>query len=204
MPTKPTENISRGDIDHRDGRVRRGARNREKILDAVYDIVRSGESLPTAELVAQRAGVGERTVFRHFEDMEQLHIDMSKRVGDEVIPLVVKPIAAGGSIADRLHELVARRVKIYEHLAPFRRAARPARASSPIIREGHAQLDVAMRRSLRKALSPELVGLTADSVEALDAILSFETWDRLRSNQRLGPIQSARVIEKTALVLLQP
>ena len=38
-----------------DGRVQRGARNRERILDALLELVRAGELLPTAEQVAARA-----------------------------------------------------------------------------------------------------------------------------------------------------
>ena len=53
-----------------DGRVLRGARTRERIVDAVFELVSEGTVRPTAEEVASRAGVGIRTVFRHFDDME--------------------------------------------------------------------------------------------------------------------------------------
>ena len=50
-----------------DGRVRRGARNRQTIVDALLDLVGSGILRPTAQQVADRAGVGIRTVFAPVE-----------------------------------------------------------------------------------------------------------------------------------------
>ncbi len=75
-------------IESADGRVRRGAQNRDRILDALYALIGEGELQPTAEQVARRAGVGERTVFRHFEDMETLHAELSGRLRREVAPLL--------------------------------------------------------------------------------------------------------------------
>ena len=78
-----------------DGRVQRGARNRELILDALFTLVASGDLQPTAEEVAQQAGVGTRTVFRHFDDMESLYAEMSARVEKEIRPLLGGELPAG-------------------------------------------------------------------------------------------------------------
>ena len=58
-----------GAVAMQDGRVQRGARNREAILDACLELIRERAALPTAQDVAVRAGVQVRTVFRHFDDM---------------------------------------------------------------------------------------------------------------------------------------
>ena len=53
-----------------DGRFRRSVRSRERILDALRELVSEGNLRPTGQQVAARASVSLRTVFRQFDDME--------------------------------------------------------------------------------------------------------------------------------------
>ena len=82
-------------------------------MDAILQLVQQGIARPTAEEVAERAGVGIRTVFRHFDDMESLHAELNQRIGDEVRPLL-GPRSFEGTIAERLSELVALRSRVFE------------------------------------------------------------------------------------------
>ncbi|RYD83835.1 MAG: TetR/AcrR family transcriptional regulator, partial [Sphingomonadales bacterium] len=56
-----------------DGRRQRSNRSRDQIVRAMIDLVRAGEMQPAAARVAEKANVGLRTVFRHFEEMETLN-----------------------------------------------------------------------------------------------------------------------------------
>ena len=58
-----------------------------------------------------------------------------------------------------------------------------------------------LRADLLRAL-PELRRARDDVVDALDVALSFETWDRLRVDQRLGRERAAAALERTVLALL--
>ncbi|CAN7153443.1 hypothetical protein LJR164_000122 [Phenylobacterium sp. LjRoot164] len=60
-------------IEKRDGRRERAVASRARILEAMVDLIQAGEVQPSAEAVAVRAGVGVRTVFRLFNDVEGLH-----------------------------------------------------------------------------------------------------------------------------------
>src|SRR5213076_1131404 len=60
-----------------DGRRKRGEDNRNRISQAFLSLVAEGVVAPTAEDVAHRAGVGLRSVFRHFTDMEALYREMA-------------------------------------------------------------------------------------------------------------------------------
>ena len=62
-----------------DGRVNRSVATRKKIVNAVTELVYEGFLSPTAEQVSQRANIGLRTVFRHFDDMNSLY---SEIIGD--------------------------------------------------------------------------------------------------------------------------
>jgi AcrR family transcriptional regulator len=57
-----------------DGRVARRLDNRERILRALYALIRSGRSHPTLREVAANAGVTPRTLLNHFPDMGALVI----------------------------------------------------------------------------------------------------------------------------------
>ncbi len=70
-----------------DGRRQRSDASRRKIALAMLDLLREGEADPSADLVAERAGVGRRTVFRLFSDMEgvfrEMHAIMASRLTPE-------------------------------------------------------------------------------------------------------------------------
>ncbi len=183
-----------------DGRVRRGAENRERIVTALMDLVREGTLRPTAEQVAERAGVGTRTVFRHFEDMEQLHAETSARVLEEVAPLLALP-PPSGPLAARVAELVARRAQLYEAIGPLRRAAATLRWRSKFLQAHHVGTARGLRADLERAL-PEMARLPEPASAALEQVTSFEAWDRLRTDQRLGVERARAAMETAARALL--
>ena len=179
--------------DRVDGRVARGARNRDRIVEAAIHLVRAGDLHPTAERIAEQANVGVRSVFRHFDDLDGLFRAISEKVEDEIAPLAdSSPI--DGKLIDRIAELVRRRTKVYERVAPFRRSARVHRNKSVAIRIGHGHLDRWHRCQLEETLAAELKGAPAELIEALDAMASFEIWDRLRNDQRLSRERASAVI----------
>jgi AcrR family transcriptional regulator len=182
--------------------VRRGLHNRERILDAIYELVRSGVVEPTAEQIARAADVGERSVFRHFEDLERLHADMGARVEQEVMQLALPMPADSGPLETRVHELVRHRSKIYEYIAPFRRAGYRDLHRSAFIRERHEDMTARMRADLERVFAPELAKAEKEVAEAADAIASFEAWERLRTAQKLGRQRAMRVVETGLLKLL--
>ncbi|WP_415427269.1 TetR/AcrR family transcriptional regulator, partial [Staphylococcus borealis] len=71
-----------------DGRRRRSQDSRARIVQAMLDLVREGDVSPSAELVAARADVGLRTVFRHFSDLDSLYREMSAVISSELMALV--------------------------------------------------------------------------------------------------------------------
>jgi AcrR family transcriptional regulator len=183
-----------------DGRALRGERNRLRIVEAILELIRSGEPNPTAELVARRAGVGTRSIFRHFDDMEGLYAAVAARVGDEVLSLLGEA-RFEGSLEKRVRQLARSRIRIYERVAPIRRREMPHEASSPAVQRTKAAVESRLRRQLHEAL-PELEACDPDQIEALDALLSWESWNRLRSVRRLGGERVARLLEEAATTLL--
>ncbi len=188
-------------VETRDGRVRRGEANRERILEALYELVGEGVSQPTAEQVAKRAGVGERTVFRHFEDMETLYAEINARLRQEYGPLLGEPVREG-PLEARVASLVERRVRVFDHALPYFRAAQRHRARSKYLREEYTHTRRQLREELVRQLAPEIEA-SGDLVEAIELLVTPDAYDRLRGEQRLGRERVTQLLERAVLALIR-
>ena len=155
-----------------DGRRRRAEDSRARIVAAMLEIIHAGEVTPSAEQVAQRADVGLRTVFRHFQDMESLYREMSGVIEGELRAVVERPFQSG-DWRERILELIERRAGAFERVGPFLRASMAFRYRSEIP-GGHdnTRLVAALREILKRQLPP---GIARDplKLEILDLLLSF-------------------------------
>lgn len=184
-----------------DGRLRRGERSRGAIVSALFELVGEGVLQPTAQQVAERAGVGIRSVFRHFDDMDGLFATMDARLREDALP-ILREDASKGALRERAKALVDRRVRLFERIAPYKRSANVQRWRSKFLSGRHALLVRELRAALLRAL-PELSGAPREWVEALDVLLSFEAWDRLRTDQRLSRERAQAALERTVLALVE-
>src|SRR5258708_21138594 len=70
-----------------DGRNRRAAETRRKIIAAAKAMISETSTAPTVVAVAKRADVSGRSAFQHFGDVESLFVTFIDRVrADPVIP----------------------------------------------------------------------------------------------------------------------
>ena len=183
-----------------DGRTRRRERNRERVLEALFALVREGYCRPTADQVAERAGVGRRTVFRHFDDLESLFAELATQVREEARKSRV-PVDQAQPLRDRVCELVARRASLFEDLAPFRRANRSQLWRSPVLRTFEVENNLELREDLLHAI-PELQEAPRASAEGVEMLTGPETWDRLREAQSLSFAEAETTIRNLVLHLL--
>lgn len=177
-----------------DGRAQRSERSRNAIVRAMLDLIAEGTPAPTAQLVAERADVGVRTVFRHFSDMDTLFAAMTDTIREEVEPLLVKDPQTG-PLPDRVEEMIERRVLIFEKLSPYLRASIAQRKRSVFVKEQHDRDARLFRRDLKRWL-PELESAAQDVADALEMALSFEAWDRMRNEQKLGVKRATSAIRR--------
>ena len=91
----------------------------------------------------------------------------------------------------RVLELVARRAGVFEKISPYRRASDALRHRSKFLGSETNRLVVALREILER-----VVGDSVDppTLEALDLMLSFEAWSRLRREQNLSPEEAQGVL----------
>lgn len=180
--------------------MRRAQRSGQAIVDALLALIGDGVLEPTAQQVAERAGVGIRTVFRRFSDMESLYAEVDARVQAEALPLLLGG-PPGGSVRERARALVRRRIEFFERITPYKRSGNVKRWRSPFLGERHARLVRVLRTELLRWL-PELGRAPAAVADALDLATSFEAWDRLRGEQGLARPRAQAAVEQTVLALV--
>lgn len=181
-----------------DGRRQRSDASRRKIAHAMLELLREGEPDPSADLVAERAGVGRRTVFRLFSDMEGVFREMHAIMTSRLTPEFVRPFVAATWRA-RVDELIERRSKAFEEMLPIKTAADARRYTSNFLQKEHKKVTRLQREALRDVLPSNLA--KGDMLEALDLTLSFEAWRRLRYEQGLS-IKQAQVVLRQLVAAL--
>ena len=179
-----------------DGRRLRADSSRRRIVEAMMELVKEGDVSPSAEAVAAKAGVGRRTVFRLFSDMETVYGEIQHVMLGRIEPIFCAPLE-GRTWRDRLDEMIERRALVFEEILPFKTAADARRHRSAFLQEDHAQLARMTRQTLAEVL-PKRMAPGSRPFEALDAALGMEMWQRLRHDQGLKPKAALAVMKHMA------
>src|SRR6202051_5196073 len=180
-----------------DGRKHRSQKSQARIVDAMLELVAQGNLEPSADHIAK---VGRRSVFRHFSDMDTLYREMTDSIAATMGSIVQQPFTAA-DWRGKVLELVDRRAMGFEKMKPFLLAGQVHRHRSEFLKVSHAQFVVMLRAILLGILSKEAAG-NSILVEALDMLLSFESWSRLREDQGLSIAKSKRVLKQAIELLL--
>ena len=91
-----------------DGRRQRSERSQTAIIEAALALMEEGTLVPTAQQIADRAGVGIRSFFRHFADMDSLFLAADEMLLDSYEALF-QVADRDGSLSNR----VSRAVELY-------------------------------------------------------------------------------------------
>ena len=177
-----------------DGRRERSRSSRSRIASAMLELVAKGEVAPSAAQVAEVAGVGLRSVFRHFKDMDALYREMSEEIEARVLPILLRP-PEGTTWQQRLTDLAERRARIFEAIMPFRISANIRRFESPYLMQDYRRL-LRLEAETLEAHLPEHVRADTLGARGLNVILSFNTWRLLRHDQGLTVEEAKAVVRR--------
>jgi len=191
---------SLADEEEADGRRQRSSRSRERIVLAMIDLIRAGEMSPAAARVAEKANVGLRTVFRHFEEMETLNREISAIVEAEIMPLIEKPFEGKGWRA-QFNDLLDRRAYIYERIMPLKIAGSLQRFRSKFLMDDYNRFLRMEREGLKRVL-PQKIMSDVLLFQALEMTTGFQAWRRLRQDQGLSQKDALNVLRFTVDRLL--
>jgi len=164
-----------------DGRSARALRTRESVVDAVLELVGRGQTRPTAREIADAAGISVRSVYVHFDDLDDLFRAAADRHFEQMASLL-EPVDATLALDDRIAASADQRIQIHERFGAVRRAAEQWAPQSPALAEVLGQGRVVGRQDIERLFGAELVG-RADhdaTLSAVTLLLGAEAWDSLR------------------------
>jgi AcrR family transcriptional regulator len=191
-----------------DGRTARRDRNTEAVLDTVHDMFVEGNFSPAVEEVAARSGVSLRSVYRYFEDSEELLRMAIERRMVLVDELYVLRRIGEGALPVRIAALVNHRLVLHGKLGPTVRAVMQRAPYSPQI--------AAQARRRRTMLSEQVATHFADEIAALgdprgpevaacvDALCEFEAVELLRVQRGLSVTRTRQAMITGVTALLRP
>lgn len=167
--------------DRVDGRRARRERGRLAVMDAMVDLVNEGHSPPTAETVAERAGVSVSSLFRYFENLDDLRTHTAQRFFERYADRFEIPDVGIGTFDQRVTHYVVARIELYEAIAPLARLARSRMFRHPDLVETFTAVRLGYVEQIRTHFAAELdhLGPAArdDVVASVVALTSVEAWD---------------------------
>ncbi|MEY3797718.1 MAG: hypothetical protein RLZZ170_1732 [Actinomycetota bacterium] len=153
-----------------DGRRERGARNKEAVVSALLELYSQGEVQPPAARIAEMAGVSERSVFRYFDDMEDLASCAITVQWDRVRDLY-ETLDSSGDLTQRINSIIDHRLKLYDKVGNVMRVAVVAAYKSKVVALAVKERRLIMGRRALQQFENELK--TARDVENKERILDY-------------------------------
>ena len=197
MTTASNKMAPRSNTPLTDGRRERSRSSRSKIIAAMLDLVGNGDVAPSAARVAEVAGVGLRSVFRHFDDMDELYKEMGDVIEARVMPIILQA-PSGATWKEKLIDIADRRAKVFETILPFRISANLKRFQSPYLMQDYRRM-LRLESETVEAHLPTAVKDDVVAARGLNVILSFQTWRLLRHDQDL-PVDDAKAVVRRLLI----
>lgn len=202
-----TERCASGMIDaDQDGRRARRSRGRDQVIDAWLALVFEGDVCPSAVAVAERAEVSLRSVFRYFDDVDDLWDRGTRRFIERHRDQLTPPEQAD-TLAGRVDAVVRTRLNLFLLSAPLSRALL---ARAPVRPEVDALVD-----KWRVRLNADVLAYLRDDLEAVDggsrcaaqygmlSLLSFGNLDLLHGKYALAVDEVHQVLCHSLVALLQ-
>lgn len=191
-----------------DGRSAIRDRNRNAVLDAVLDLFSEDNLSPGPEEVALRAGLSVRSVYRYFDDHDQLSRAAIARHVEKITPLFLMPAIGEGPLDVRVDRFVDARLRLHAEVGPTARATRIRATFDPVVRDEFETSRTVLREQIERHFAPELDTMAAGRrrarVAAVDALFTFESLDHYRIHRGLTSSDTRALLVDALGALLRP
>lgn len=170
-------------------------RRRVRALDAFIDLVLEGNLPPTAEQVAERAGISKATFFRYFESLNAMRYDAGARMLER-FPLLHVADPGQGLLRERVERFVSLRVELWEKVHLLARLQRTMVLQDPDAARMVDSVRELMVDQVREHFAPELQERSPaqrdDTAMLIAMITSVESWEQFRNTYGRSPLQTRR------------
>ena len=184
-----------------DGRIVRGLRTRQALIQATLDLIQAGDVEPTSAAIATIAGVSSRALFQHFHQPRRSLRRGLRSCGEPRL----RPHASGRQrrrrcpAASTCWSRIARscsrngcRLALRRARALRRAGRRPRRHPAA---QAPARASCRLVRHRARQSRPESRDLVLDS---LDLAFGLDSWMNMREQLRLSPVHASRTWRFTA------
>lgn len=200
--------IDEAGADSDDGRRARRGRNRDAVVEAMLELYRDGNFAPSSDEIAARAGLSPRSVFRYFDDIDDLARAAIDRQLARVLPLSPIDVAADAPLTDRIAALVEQRARVFEAIGNIGRVSRMRAPFQPLVDAELTQSRAFFRSQIKRLVAPELGAMTsaraANVLAAADVLCSFEAYQLLRHDQAFTRARAATVLADALGAMFAP
>jgi AcrR family transcriptional regulator len=190
-----------------DGRRLRSERTKKRIVQAYLSLLAQDPHVPTAAQIAQRAGCSVRSIFERFSDLHALRVAATDHAFAEANAQAV-PRDFGPDRQGRIRAHVEMRSGTCERWLPMWRALNANQGES---QELKARIRLARELIMERAeqmYAVELAGLSPverkRTLIALEALIDFESWARMRELYCLSGDEARALWRHTINRLLPP
>lgn len=175
-----------------DGRRMRSVRTKQAIADACFDLIKSGQLVPTAQMIANQAGIPIRSFYRHFPDMESLFGSLDEAIKPRFQGVFMQDVFEG-SLRERVRKAVELYCEVFSEMAPIIKAAKIVLWRYEALRIKHNKMVKVKREDMERRI-PELKEVDYETRELVHAISSFEMWERLYEYQNVPATKIVEII----------
>ena len=183
-------------VERLDGRRQRSERTKQVIMDAYIALLRESPEIPTASQIAQRAGLSTRSIFERFDDLQTLSlatVDYAFALGEA--QAVMRNV--DGDRVTRLRSHVDMRAGTCERWLPLWRVVVANQAKLGELKARIRFIRHAVVKRMELMYGPELStlgeGERRDLLIALEALIDFESWGRMREGHGLSVEEASAV-----------
>jgi len=168
-----------------DGRRLRSLTSQNIIVDAMIILVQRGILEPTAQQVADEAGIGIRTVFRQVQDKENLFSKMDEKVRADLQEILDRAAHPQGNLEERIEGLIELEAEIFEKNLQFLRATLANKWKYNTLQKNYERNQRNIK-SLLYTWIPELNNLSESKQVLLTSLNTAGYWVELRENLKLS------------------
>jgi AcrR family transcriptional regulator len=188
-----------------DGRRLRRDRNRDAVVQALLALYNEGNLDPSTEEIAARSGVSARSLFRYFDDVDDLSSAAIAQQQDNVRHLLPLNATADEPLADRIAALVRQRRDLFEAIESAATVSRLRAPFQLVVADRLTEGRSFLRQQIRTLFAGDLAlmppSVASARLAAADVVTSFESWRLLRDDQRLSIANASSAISEALTTL---
>ena len=169
-----------------DGRVLRRERNRAEIVDALLALLREGHIEVSAAAIAERAKLSERSIFRYFDDLDDLYRTVCAVQFERERKHATIDSFSKGSTEDKIAHFVEQRIRLFTSIGSIGRASRVFAHRNAVIAKELRRARVLLRRQIADHFADEIAALPSaersHAATIIDSLCNFESFSIMRSD----------------------